>query len=796
MSFRTVLARSWFPLALAALLLISIPALILLALNIFDSAAPVNEWLLENFDLTYQLAVPPVLAFILLLVPLAILILYFLKLKRKPLQVPSTFLWKKSIEDLHVNSLLQWLRENILLILQLLAVLIMIYGVMGFRFHGSSTRGKHYIIIIDNSASMSATDVEPTRLHWAKQEALKEIDAAEDEDHGMVIVFNSKATTLQAYTNNRAKLRDAVQRIEPTHRATNIEEALNLADSLANPVRSTEETAVRPEDEKPGEERTFVPLEQGISTTVHLYSDGRFQRLADSVLASLNSRQAGNTSVLGNLNLRYHLAGKAGADNLGIVEMNAVRWGAASGVASTDPNSLKLQVLIRVRNYRLQPAAAKLRLDVLVNGRLSHPEQKSLTLPARKLAKTRPAGKGEDPEEIDEEDRPGEDSVTFVLPAVDPRTNVVLHAYLDKPSDSFPLDDEAWLVVGRVRKARILIIGPHNPILDAFFDQEVTKKLAKVEYLSAKELNPPSDKYRNLARNGEMDLVIFDRCAPKEETDMPQANTFFINDVPPPWIRGSKELKNPYLVANRRDHPLLKYITTLWDVGVTEAFRFDPKENLGEAARKEFGLPEGDPNRRTLPALNRLIEAGGQVPVLFQLGRGSHKDVVMTFPLVNERGDLTTNWPLQPSFPLFLRNALYYLGNVSDTVREATVQPGEPMVLRPEAGVRELFVTSPKGVTDKLTRGNKAEFTYGDTELLGVYKVVRDDKGQGSFSVNLLDANESNIEPVAELRIGSDRIKAGEEERKQPRDLWKWIILLAFVLLLLEWYIYNRRVYV
>ena len=43
--------------------------------------------------------------------------------------------------------------------------------------------------------------------------------------------------------------------------------------------------------------------------------------------------------------------------------------------------------------------------------------------------------------------------------------------------------------------------------------------------------------------------------------------------------------------------------------------------------------------------------------------------------------------------------------------------------------------------------------------------------------------------------IGSERVVAGEE-RKQPLELWKWIILLALILLMLEWYIYNRRIYI
>ena len=787
MKFLSFLARYWFPLALAILVVLAVPGLILMVLNLVGADGPVNDWLEENFQLSYHLALPGPLALILLLVMPAIILLYFLKLKRKPLEVPSTFLWRKSIEDLRVNSLLQWLRENILLILQVLALLILIYAILGFRFHGNTTRGRHYILIIDNSASMSATDVQPSRLVWAKQEALKEIDAAGDDDFGMVIVFNSKATTLQTYTSNRAKLRQAVESIEPTHRPTRIEEALNLADSLANPARSTEDVASRPEDEKPGEERSYVPP-QGIASTIHLYSDGRFANLSESILAGLNSRLAGNTSVLGNLNLKYHMAGGTGAEstnNLGIVAFNALQL-AGETSKKANPDVKKLQILVRVRNYRLEPAAVTLKLDVILGGKIAIPEQKVLALPARKLTK----GEGEDAEVVDE---PGEVTATFILPSLDLRTNIVLHAHLENANDSFPLDDEAWLVVGTVRKAKVLIVGGANPVLEAFFDQEATQRVAKVERLSAADLE--KDAYRQPARSGQVDLVIFDRCAPADESDMPQANTFFIDHPPPPWKRSGLPLKNPYLVVSKKDQPLLRHLTTLWDVVVNEAFRFDVKNDLSEKAKAELQLPETDARKRVLPPLTRLIEAGAETPVLFILPRGSYTDLVMTFPLINNKGDLTTNWPLQPSFPLFLRNVLYHLGNVGDAIGEDSVQPGEPMVLRPEAGVQWLKVTPPRGESVKLTKNQRADFTFGATDLLGVYQVARDDGGQRSFAVNLLDANESHIEPKPEIHIGNERFSK-DQERKQPLELWKWIILLALILLMVEWYIYNRRVYI
>src|SRR6266446_10822686 len=227
-----IFASVWFPVAMIGLFLLALPGIVLVVLTLLDADHDINRWLEENLKISYQLALNPWVTLILLFLPLLILILYFLKLKRKPIQVPSTFLWKKSIEDVHVNTLFQWLRQNVLLVLQILAVLFLIYSVLGLRIHGQTSHGRHYILLIDNSASMSATDVAPNRLEWARQEGLKEIDAAGDDDYGMVIVFNSKATTLQAYTNNRGKLRDAVNSIERTQRPTRIDEALALAESL------------------------------------------------------------------------------------------------------------------------------------------------------------------------------------------------------------------------------------------------------------------------------------------------------------------------------------------------------------------------------------------------------------------------------------------------------------------------------------------------------------------------------------------------------------------------------------
>ena len=73
--------------------------------------------------------------FLLLLVPPLILMLYFLKLRRTPLEVPSTYLWTRTIEDLHVNSIWQKLRNSLLLLLQLLVCLFLMLALLLSLIH-------------------------------------------------------------------------------------------------------------------------------------------------------------------------------------------------------------------------------------------------------------------------------------------------------------------------------------------------------------------------------------------------------------------------------------------------------------------------------------------------------------------------------------------------------------------------------------------------------------------------------------------------------------------------------------
>src|SRR5436189_793341 len=103
----------------------------------------------------------------------ALLVLYFLKLRRREMEVSSTLLWRKAIQDLQVNAPFQKLRRNLLLLLQMMLLLLLTLALARPVANYYKGAGKTSVILIDRSASMSARDIKggKTRLDEAKRRA-------------------------------------------------------------------------------------------------------------------------------------------------------------------------------------------------------------------------------------------------------------------------------------------------------------------------------------------------------------------------------------------------------------------------------------------------------------------------------------------------------------------------------------------------------------------------------------------------------------------------------------------------
>jgi hypothetical protein len=87
-----------------------------------------------------------------------------------------------------------------------------------------------------------------------------------------------------------------------------------------------------------------------------------------------------------------------------------------------------------------------------------------------------------------------------------------------------------------------------------------------------------------------------------------------------------------------------------------------------------------------------------------------------------------------------------------------------------------------------------------------VYEVIEQNQVTNRFAVNLFDRQESDVQlrpselpdgssAARDLQIG-DSVISAENRTPARQELWRYLLIAALFILLLEWYIYNRRVYV
>ena len=157
-------------------------------------------------------------AFYLLGVVPIVVALHFLKLRRHTRLVPSIMLWLSTDEDRRANVPFQRLRNLLLPLLQVLFLLLLTCSIARPALRKPGFMPGKAILIVDNSASMSSTEMGQTRLTLAKQEAQQYIKEVSASGGMMLMVTNAAGTYIQqAFTTDTAKLQQAIKNITATH---------------------------------------------------------------------------------------------------------------------------------------------------------------------------------------------------------------------------------------------------------------------------------------------------------------------------------------------------------------------------------------------------------------------------------------------------------------------------------------------------------------------------------------------------------------------------------------------------
>ena len=176
-----------------------------------------------------------------LAVPAVILALYLLRRKYLQQQVPSVFLWRKSVKDYAANRPFQKLMKNLLLPLQLLAALALALALM--RPAVSGGKAGRTVLVFDVSGSMLTVSEGKTRLDTAKEEALQLIGDLPAEEEITVLAAGAETERL-ALAADHETAEKAVQDITCGRDTADMDRALSLADAVARDGKEEAGTTV------------------------------------------------------------------------------------------------------------------------------------------------------------------------------------------------------------------------------------------------------------------------------------------------------------------------------------------------------------------------------------------------------------------------------------------------------------------------------------------------------------------------------------------------------------------------
>ncbi len=696
----------------------------------------------------------------------SLVILYFLKLRRRPIEISSTLLWRKAIEDLQANAPFQKLRKNILLLLQLLILAALLFALAQPQFSDESKVDDRHVILIDRSASMLSEDADGTsRLDAAKEEAIALVDslsegsffsklADKQPQEAMVITFDSSAEVLSTFTSDKAQLRRVINGIVPSHAGSGLKQAMELAQAHA-PIRRMQDTFTNEQGNT--ETRSVETLRAGIGT-VHIFSDGRLPD-ASEVLAGVEDE------------LVYHDQGDRSRTNIGIVALRAER-------GYDDPT--KLSIFIGLQSTALVERTVDVELRIDENIRI---------YPVTLQAAGTDLGGESDADAVDP-DAPESDPNAPLLPGTGgtqiefqmPEAALVEIRLIGDAmdDDALSVDNRGWLVVPPARRLSVALVTPGNPFLRQWLS---TLRFERFGVYSQEE-------FETEIKSGEaasFDVVILDRTMPVGDDNLlPPGRYLMLGATPPTGVTQTGEKEGVQFVDWSRRHPATDSLA-LDTVTIVKSpiVEVDADAGVTVIARTDAG-----------PAIIEQIEPGLRaISVVFD--------------------PLQSTWPFDVSFPVFVASAVNDLGNegVASTLARQ-LAPGQVLNDRLPPDASEVSVVppsesgAPTGTSQRVEPAGDGRVIYGPIDRTGIYKVRWDGSATASdfpdgarvaryFAANLLDPSESDITPSSQLSLASDVVRAqGTTRQEVIRRMWPWLVLAALAIVMLEWWVYNRKVHV
>jgi len=165
-----------------------------------------------------------------------------------------------------------------------------------------------------------------------------------------------------------------------------------------------------------------------------------------------------------------------------------------------------------------------------------------------------------------------------------------------------------------------------------------------------------------------------------------------------------------------------------------------------------------------------------------------------------------SDWAFNVSFVLFMAQAVGYLGDDSSGLGQM-VQPGGILTDRLPLDSKDARIKLPDQTNAEIgSPAADGKIVFGPVQRSGIYEVSWTGKTGPTdaevggravrpFAANLLDSAESDVATSERLELASKQVAADKAANvKVAKSLWPWLILGALAVILLEWFVYNRKV--
>jgi uncharacterized membrane protein len=172
------------------------------------------------------------LALALFALSLPLVLLYFLKVRRRERMVPSLLLWAPALRDREASAFFQRLQRDPLLILQILALLALTLALARPAVTIMGEGARKVVIVLDTSASMKARDVSPSRFGVAKSEAVALVNRLGEGAEIMLIETGVQPRVLVPLGRDRERVVAGIRSAQARDLPHRIIEAVRTAGAL------------------------------------------------------------------------------------------------------------------------------------------------------------------------------------------------------------------------------------------------------------------------------------------------------------------------------------------------------------------------------------------------------------------------------------------------------------------------------------------------------------------------------------------------------------------------------------